>query len=87
MFRPDALGFNVSVISIDGGLNDQTMPGDEVCTLHVYMSKRRLTLSCSLVFFFHFRQIWTTNTQPESHFQRPTYTTQRLELLRQSMIQ
>lgn len=38
-------------------------------------------------FFFHFRQIWTTNTQPESHFQRPTYTTQRLELLRQSMIQ
>lgn len=52
MFRPDALGFNVSVISIDGGLNDQTMPGDEVCTLHVYMSKRRLTLSCSLVFFF-----------------------------------
>lgn len=35
---------------------------------------------------FHCRQIWTTNTQPESHFQRPTYTTQRLELLRQSMI-
>lgn len=84
MFRPDALGFNVSVISIDGGLNDQTMPGDEVCTLQVYMSKRRRTLS---IIFFHFRQIWTTNTQPESHFQRPTYTTQRLELLRQSMIQ
>ncbi|KAI5119526.1 hypothetical protein M0805_002548 [Coniferiporia weirii] len=29
MFRPDAVGFNVSVLSIDGGLNDQTMPGDE----------------------------------------------------------
>ncbi|THH09992.1 hypothetical protein EW145_g1636 [Phellinidium pouzarii] len=29
MFRPDAVGFNVSVLSIDGGLNDQTMLGVE----------------------------------------------------------
>ncbi|EMD34382.1 hypothetical protein CERSUDRAFT_107569 [Gelatoporia subvermispora B] len=29
MFRPDAVGANVTVISVDGGLNDQTMPGDE----------------------------------------------------------
>lgn len=36
MFRPDALGFNVSVISIDGGLNDQTMPGDEVSYTSIY---------------------------------------------------
>jgi len=29
MFRPDALGANVTVISVDGGLNDQTIPGVE----------------------------------------------------------
>lgn len=30
MFRPDAIGANVTVISVDGGLNDQTIPGVEV---------------------------------------------------------
>ena len=30
MFRPDALGANVTVISVDGGLNTQSIPGDEV---------------------------------------------------------
>ncbi|KAH8117638.1 subtilisin-like protein [Phellopilus nigrolimitatus] len=29
MFRPDALGFNVSILSVDGGVNDQTVPGVE----------------------------------------------------------
>ncbi|EJD06097.1 subtilisin-like protein [Fomitiporia mediterranea MF3/22] len=28
-FRPDAIGFNVSVISVNGGLNDQSDPGVE----------------------------------------------------------
>ena len=28
-FRPDALGANVTVISVNGGLNDQSMPGTE----------------------------------------------------------
>ncbi|KAL5533402.1 hypothetical protein ACEPAF_5178 [Sanghuangporus sanghuang] len=29
MFRPDAVGFNVSVVSVNGGLNDQSIPGVE----------------------------------------------------------
>ena len=30
MFRPDAVGGNVTVISVDGGLNNQSIPGVEV---------------------------------------------------------
>ncbi|PAV23333.1 subtilisin [Pyrrhoderma noxium] len=29
LFRPDAVGFNVSVVSVNGGLNDQSTPGVE----------------------------------------------------------
>ncbi|KZT44218.1 subtilisin-like protein [Sistotremastrum suecicum HHB10207 ss-3] len=35
-FRPDALGANVTVISVDGGLNDQTMPGVEAALDNQY---------------------------------------------------
>lgn len=67
-FRTDAVGSTFTLVQVNGGGNDQTDPGVEVCRNYVHQVLYQLT-RCRL------RQIWTSNTPLVSLFQRQILTT------------